>query len=257
MRKKIISIGLFLSIVLMSDSQLINGCSSNKQIGLNIAINDSLTSQRLKETLWRQLKQGESALYDKAFDIETYKYSKDDLDCLIPYLAMVLKANGFYPPTKEAFAHRIEELFNRKIDYSTNLKYLYVNMDNPQDRKHKFYRSDNSIEIRPLGLFVVKDYCFITQLYAIPEVVNYQLVFPEIYNMESEITTCQIDKSGNELLLYLWKDSELVDVERSLKVFVARNKLLLNNDTTVLEWLLKNDELFMESLKNTYGYQWL
>ncbi|PKQ63819.1 hypothetical protein BZG02_07280 [Labilibaculum filiforme] len=208
----------------------------------------------LKQKLWEQLQNGESALYDNAFDIETYKYTKDDYECLISYLKETLKEEGYNTPSKEVFAQKVRKIFGRTIDYSTCLKYLYVNMDNPKDRKHKYFRSDNSIEIHPLGIFVNKEYCFITQLYAIPEIIDYKKEFPEIYQRECKLKINQKDKNSESLKLSLWKDNKGITVGDNLKTFIARNRYLLNNDTTQLVWLLKHDELFMEALIKTYGY---
>lgn len=246
---------IFLGIVLTAG--LIFG--ANQQIVTRaertiVPTKDTVKANVLKKILWEQVRKGESALYDKSFDIETYKYSQNDFECLIPYLVEILKEQGYKQPSKKVFAKRIKEVFGRIIDYSTNSKYLYVNMDNAKDRNHKYYRSDNSIEIHPLGIFVLKEFCFVTQLYSIPEVIDYEAVYPGMYQKECQIEVNQRDKNGDELLLYLWKDDKEINISDNIRIFVARNKYLFNNDSTQLEWLLKKDEIFMKSLIKTFEY---
>ncbi len=222
-----------------------------KKIG---SVPDELKNDSIfREILWKQLSNGESALYDKSFDIETYKFSKEDFECLIPYLNGVLKDEGFKNPSKEEFANKVKSLFNRTIDYGTSLKYLYINMGNPADRSPKYFRSENSIVIHPLGIFVSKEYCFITQLYAIPEILDYKNEFYNLYQKECQVSVNLTDADGSELLLYLWKDNMDIDVTNNLKTFVARNKYIFNNDSTQLDWLLEHDAVFMNLLIKNYG----
>jgi lipid A disaccharide synthetase len=75
-------------------------------------------------------------------------------------------------------------------------------MEDASDRKHKYFRADNSIEIHPFGIFIIKEQRFITQLYAIPELIDYKTLFPDILNKECKINKIQQDDNGDKLLLF-------------------------------------------------------
>lgn len=208
----------------------------------------------LKIGLYNQIKSGQSALYENSFDIETYLFKSSDLELTIPILMFELKKSGYIRPSKEDFKSKVREIFGRTIDYKIQSKYLYVNFNDFKDRKIKYYRNDNSIEIHPFSIFVFKEQMFISQLYALPEIFNYKEKYPEILEFEKKMETNKLNKLGESIFIYRWMDDEELDFQKNLKILVARNKYLFNNDLSQLDYLLENDSDFMEALIRTYNY---
>jgi len=229
------------------------GDSSFRELDISdlISIADTLS---IKKTLKSQLLSGSSALYSNSFDIVTYKFSESDLLVSIPMLKKLLSVNGYKRPTNEDFKFIVQKIYKRLIDYGLPSKYLYVNLDNKKDRKLKFYRNDNSIEIHPYSAYLIKNGNFITELYALPEIVNYSKYFPDVAKMEKEMSVKKIDEEGESIKLYKWMDNESLNTKKILKTFIARNLYLFNNDKTKLDWLLRNDTKFMHSLIHTYDF---
>lgn len=206
----------------------------------------------IKEALAKQLSNGISALYDNSFDIVGHKFSRTDLDASIPILNNAL--SDYRKPNNEQFLKKIKEIFGRTIDFNSNSKYLYINFNDPKDREFKYHRNDNSIEIRPYSVFVVKRHNFISQLYGIPEILDYQKHYPQIAQTENKMQIDRKDDDGSSLTIYRWLDDESIDREKNIKTLIARNKYLFNNDKSQLPWLLDNDEEFMVALIKIYNY---
>lgn len=211
-------------------------------------------SIKFKKILQAQIEAGKSALYDKSFDISTYKFTSKDLEVIIPIIKNYLV--NYEKPSDKEFGEQIKKIFGRTIDFNSGSKYLYVNLENKNDREFKFFRNDNSIEMNPSSVFIIKEHNFITELYAIPEILNYGVKHPDISIIEDNLNVDKIDEEGSSIKIYRWKDfSELnQERERNIKTLIARNRYLFNNDKSQLDWLLENDKLFMMFLLKTYSY---
>ncbi len=213
---------------------------------------NNINDKVLKEILKKQLERGKSALYNNSFDVITYRFSSKDLEVTLPVLKEMLI--GYTAPSNEEFKTKVEEIFGRIIDYKIESKYLYVNLKDNTDKKMKFYRNDNSIEINPFGMFIIKEDNFITPLYALPEILNYKEKYPEIYDFEKTMSTNSRNDDGESIKLNKWMDDKSNNLIKTTKTFVARNRYLFNDDKSQLNWLLLNDEEFMELLIRTYDY---
>ncbi|WP_298547666.1 hypothetical protein [uncultured Aquimarina sp.] len=211
-------------------------------------------SIKFKKILQAQIEAGKSALYDKSFDISTYKFTSKDLEAIIPIIKNYLV--NYEKPSDEEFGEQIKRIFGRTIDFSSGSKYLYVNLENKSDREFKFFRNDNSIEMNPSSVFIIKEHNFITELYAIPEILNYRAKYSDISVIEDNMNVDKIDEEGSSIKIYKWSDFNDLEQEReeNIKTLIARNKYLFNNDTSQLEWLLEHDKLFMMFLLKTYNY---
>jgi hypothetical protein len=55
---------------------------------------------------------------------------------------------------------------------------------------------------------------------------------------------------------FFWKDDKELNIEHNFKSIIARNKYLFNNDTTQLNWLRLNDDLFLKQLFEIYKYSY-
>lgn len=250
--KQIISITLVTFVLLSCKNKNNNSDkidkSFDKKKDTNI-INKVKNNDTLEKILEEQIKSGKSALYNNSFDITTYKFGPKDLEITIPLLSRYYKGLD-----NKKFGEKINEIFGRTINFNSNSKYLYINFDNKEDRKYKFYRNDNSIEVRPYSIFAIKGKNFITQLYAIPEILNYKDKYPKIAEYENKMRLNRKDSSGVPIKIFRWKDDKNISIQNNLKTFIARNKYLFDDDKSQLDWLLENDEEFMEVLISTFSY---
>ena len=74
----------------------------------------------------KQLSKGISGeIYDT--DIETYTYSKPDLDATIPLLREILVKEGYQQPSETEFIAKVQQIFGRTIDPSKPTDYLFLN----------------------------------------------------------------------------------------------------------------------------------
>ncbi len=153
--------------------------------------------KELKNILKQQLAKGKSALYDDSFDVVTYKYSQKDLDVILPFLKENLI--GYDVPSNIKFKKIIKQIFGRTVDFASNSNYLYVNFNNKLDRAKKFYRNDNSIQINPFAIFIIKKGNFITPLYSVAEILNYKNIYPEISKFENKVKINQKNKNGESI----------------------------------------------------------
>lgn len=208
--------------------------------------------KQVKQVLSEQILAGESALYNHSFDIERYKYTEKDLLAIIPILES--KLGNYKKPSQNEFSILINQIFGEKINFFKKPRYIYINLDDKSDRTTVFRRNDNSIEIHPPSIFILKDARFITQLYAIPEILDYRALFPGIANLEDNMSTDVTDTDGTPIKIYRWRDSENTNPDINIKTLIARNKYLFNDDKSQLNWLLENDESFMHALIDTFNF---
>ena len=109
------------------------------------------------------------------------------------------------------------------------------------------------------GIFMkifLKNRGFISSVYRLPEIINYQTDYPYINKIESQIkTTYSVKESKEPCHITLWRDvykkeEILFNIESTVKL----NKYLFNNDKTQLDWLFENEQLFLIHLVTTSGY---
>ena len=85
----------------------------------------------------KQLSKGISGeIYDT--DIETYTYSKPDLDATIPLLREILVKEGYQQPSETEFIAKVQQIFGRTIDPSKPTDYLFLNNWQPCDRQIRY-----------------------------------------------------------------------------------------------------------------------
>lgn len=204
----------------------------------------SLMNQEVSKMLEKQLEYGKPS-----FD-NPYKYSEKDVDVLIPILSKLLASNGYQ--NKNEFNQKINTIFNRIIDDNSSNEYLYVNYLD-KCKKSMVY-SPNDIENS--GFYVVKNSNFITELYLLPELINYQKEFPDLTEFENNLDKTYKDANANEVQKYFWKDDSNLNEQRkkNIQIFINRNLYLFNDDKSKLPWLLKNDDYFMKKLVLTFGW---
>ena len=208
----------------------------------------------INKVLQDQIKHGVSGEIFET-DISTYNYSEIDLDATISILQDELKNNGYKFISNDIFNTKIKKVFKRILVDTTSTKYVYINFNEKCDRKIKFYRNDNSIDLTPYSIYIVQNNNFITQLYAIPEIIDYLKESSDISKIEENVATLPYE-NNEKIKVLKWKDIPDLKQQRknNIQTLVHRNKYLFNDNKASLVWLKFNDEYFLESLVTTFGY---
>jgi hypothetical protein len=227
-------------------------CKKEKGINVekeNIIKNDTMLNSLLK----KQLEKGVSGVLNNSFDVETYDYSKEDFEVTLPILKEILVKNNYKVLDNNKFNERIKNIFGRIILPNSDKNYLFTNDYDICSKDINFYRNDNSIDIKPFGFYIVKNYNFITELYAIPEIFEYEKDYSQI---ENNLPEKFIDKDGEQIFISKWKDIPNLSQQRfkNKEILVNRNKYLFNDNKASFTWLKFNDLEFLQSLVKIYGY---
>ena len=213
-------------------------------------------TQEMNTVLKSQLEKGISGLYNNSFDIETYNYSNSDLEITIPLIREILLKRGYQPPTEKIFIEQVQKVFHRIINPSLNTKFLYLRFDIPCDKEIKFYTNDK-VDNTPYSYYIVKNENFLTELYALPELLDYKKLFPDLYKLETSMPSkIKEEKTGDMIQLTKWQEVEDLDSRRKENIdkLVHRNKYLFNDNRSSFRWICLNDEFFLTSLVLTFGY---
>ena len=226
---------------------------------LSERISENLKAQKnmltVENILKDQLESGSSGLYEETADGETYNYKNKDLEVTIPILKEKLEISGFRFLNNEDFNSRIKVLFGRIINSNSDSKYLYLSPIDKCERVINFYRNKNTASANLPSYYIIKNINFITDLYALPEFINYQKEYPNLAKIEDSIKI-HIVKDGNNVKLNLWKNEKDLAKRRFInqQLLISRNKYLFNDDKSQFPWLVMHDEFFMRSLVTEFGY---
>ncbi|TWP27539.1 hypothetical protein ETU08_11770 [Apibacter muscae] len=201
--------------------------------------------------LMEQVKYGKPS-YDNYYN--GYLFSEKDYQIIEPYIESILLSNGYKKPDKIQFKHKIQNIFNRIIDYDNKKELFYINFLDKCNRNIVYGNNDI---IFYFGIYVNKKNLFLSDFYSIPQIIDYQIEFPKIKEYENTLSAFQSDDNNDNIVkLTLWKD--LPDLARQRRfnqqLLISRNKYLFNDDKSQFPWLINNDEYFMENLVTTFGY---
>ena len=202
----------------------------------------------------KQLSKGISGeIYDT--DIETYTYSKSDLDATIPLLREILAKEGYQQPSETEFIAKVQRIFGRTIDPEKSTDYLFLNNWQPCDRQIHYYRK-NTNEVYFYSYYIVKKERFFTELFALPELINYQKLCPECLQKEQNVPK-KIQIEGESAELYKWCEDEDLAEQRQKNItrFVHYNKYLFNNSSESFRWLCDYDPEFLKYLVHYSSFE--
>ncbi|WP_295843131.1 hypothetical protein [uncultured Apibacter sp.] len=205
----------------------------------------------IKEILIKQLKAGNDQTYDCYKD-----YGEKDLDALVFIEDTILRNNGYKTLSLNNFNDKIKNIFGRIIDNNSQTKYLKVD---------QYFKCNKKLEFHPLSeyaqyLYIDKEHKFITIFYALPQILDYTKVYPEVLEYEKEkiIIKEYIEGTGWEKAeATQWKDHyDYLLRERRFhqQLLISRNKYLFNDDESQFDWLITNEGEFMERLVTDFGY---
>lgn len=205
-------------------------------------------SSEAKTVLISQLKDGK---YNGGDEYDSHTYTAADLDATLPIIRQLLLDNGVRLLSKEDFASKVKSVFGRTIDASSPKGHLFVSYGAPCDRRLLYMKNGVALD----GTFIIKQ-GFFTDLYALPEIIDYQKVFPEYKKIEAVKVTKKEPDLGQEIVIPHWKDDKNLKEDRdgNIKVLVARNKYLLNNSRTDFNWLVQYDFEFLKHLFLDFGF---
>jgi hypothetical protein len=185
--------------------------------------NNSVHIEQIKKCYENQ-KRVESE--EKEF-IDPYKLSKKDLSWVLLLEEEGFVKSGFKTIDKETFEKRISDIFGIKVDSNTCAKIkisdsLITYYGNSLDgTAETLARNEFELQSITNNLFLSRSSNFFTQMYLLRDLIefngdNYKLKIPQN--------------------------------------IIARNKYFLNDDKSLLPWLVNNDSIFMKNLLVHYGY---
>ena len=192
-------------LLIISVLNIYHGCSQKKEE--NIEKNNLMRTDNnnVEIILKQQLEKGISGEVLNSFDVETYTYSKEDMEAVIPVAEKIILSQGYIPPSNKAFSEKVQMIFKRKIDFNLSSKYLYLNFNEKCDKEVKYYRNDKSVDVTPYSCYIIKNNNFITELYAIQELIDYKNAYPKLTEFEKRSMEKYME-DGEEVKIYKWKD---------------------------------------------------
>jgi len=236
---KLTRLALFLLFVFISCQE-----KSREEIGQTNG--EILYSNEIEPLLKKQIEAGYAAEKDET-DYPNYDLAENDLNASNGILRKYLVQNGYKTPLNEEFGKRIESIFKRKLNFNSDKKSVFISFTSPCEKEMKFLKNSDLDYVN----YVSKDGNFLSELFFIPEILEYQKTFPESETFENNLT-----EEKNGIKIYKWNAKPYLSQSRTnnLKAVLARNKFLFNNSKADLEWLLANDKDFLKMLVFAYGY---
>jgi len=239
--KKKITISTIITIFFLSFSckEKENSNKINSMIDLNI-----------RPILIEQMKSGNDQSYG-GFD----DYGEKDLNALVLIEAKILNNNGYKKIDTELFNQKVEEIFDRNIVQNSKNKYIKIETysDNKCNKKLIYapYTADAQY------LYITKKQQFITDFHALPQVLDYLKLYPELSEYEKKDIEIYDAVANTKVRASQWKDNlkELTqEREKNILTIVNRNKYLFNDDKASFAWLKFNDDKFLNDLVKIFGY---
>jgi len=205
-----------------------------------------MENKEIEPLLKKQIEAGYAAERSET-DYQNYDLTENDLNASNEILKSYLLSNGYKSPPNEEFGKRIESIFGRKLDFSSDKKTVFVSFTSPCEKELKFLKNTDLDYVN----YISKDGNFLSELFFIPEILDYQKMFPEIATFENSI-----QEESNGIKIYKWNSKTDLSRTRTqnLRTVLARNKFLFNDSKADLEWLLSSDKDFLKMLVFAYGY---
>lgn len=241
MKKINIIIGfLFFSLIACKDENGKNSKIENKDMKAN---------SKIEELLNKQLKAGYAAERSET-DYKNYTFEETDLNISNEIVKDYLINNGYFPVENNVFAEKIKNIFNRTLDYSSDKANVILNFNEPCKRDLIFNKNDGD-ENNDYCVYISKNNNFISELFSIPEILDYQKIYPESVKFENSVPS-----ESNGIKIYKWTEKQdLAGLrEKNLKKILNRNRFLFNANDEAVNWLLENDLIFLKKLLLTYGF---
>ncbi|WP_445722396.1 hypothetical protein [Flavobacterium sp.] len=247
--KKIIIIYFSFFIISCNSQQKENSEKNNKiENTENHKKNKDSIIDKMSKVLTKQIQFGYSVSNDVT-DIKHYQFNDDDIEVLENECSKILLSNGYKSPTDEVFNNRVNNIFST-IHFNKNIS--YINLFDVCKKTASFSDSDG---FRP-NIFISKSKKLVVDQLLLPEIINYEELYPTIKDIENKVNTKFTSNNGDNIYVTRWKDVSDLDQQRkkNIETLVARNMYLFNDSKAHFKWLILNDETFMRSLVTTFGY---
>lgn len=210
---------------------------------------EKMENRDLKTLLEKQIKAGYGAEKNET-DYPNYNLTEIDLDVSSQILKEYLLKSGYEAPNNSEFNEKVKKIFQRTLDYNSEKKNIYINFTHPCNKDIKFLKN-NSEEVQDYSFYINKEGNFIAELFSIPEIFDYEKMFPEIAALEKNMPI-----SKDDIKIYKWNSLESLSNIRkqNLKTILSRNNFLFNGSKADLLWLLFNDKKFLIELVIKFGF---
>ncbi|PBI94544.1 hypothetical protein BSF41_02930 [Flavobacterium sp. ACN2] len=229
-------------------------CNGQSQNQKQNDIDNAKKNTQMEKFLKNQLE------YGKPNENNPYVFTNSDFELILPITKAELKSRGFKFPSNDKFIAKIKMVFGRIIDLKSESKYIYINFWDKCDKTFIYYPNNISDYF---GIYVIKHDNYITESYALPQIIDYQKKFPDIINYENSLpkTMKSLDggepfEGNGEVIRNFWKDEKNLVKQRyeNLETLLNRNKYLFNDNKASLVWLKFHDDFFLDCLVKVFGY---
>lgn len=206
-----------------------------------------------KELLVEQLKQGVNYSNDEiGIDID-YDFTERELKETFNIMTQILRKNSFIKLNQDRFVEKVKNVFGRTLDMNSSKEYIYINFFEKCFKTVQFKKNDG---VNYFGFFIDKKERFITDIYYIPELVDYKRMFPELLQKENLYPDRTIREGKDDYYINKWSEIKGLNEEREaiIKKVIHQNKYLFNDSKASLNWLMLNDVPFLKGLVKEFGY---
>ncbi|MDR6464371.1 hypothetical protein [Chryseobacterium sediminis] len=221
-------------------------CQEKKQevIYQNVK-NNTMQKTEISSILEKQIKKGAAEEYGSFSD-----YSEKDLNALVELEDSILQSNGYKNITNEQFAAKIEEIFGRKIDFTSSSNFLKIDTYNKCDKELSFVPLSAEYQ----NIYVSKNDKLISYFYPLPLLIDYQKTYPYLKKIEDN--PIEIETNEGQQQVSRWKDIPNLKEQqkKNNQIVVARNMYLFNDNKAYVTWLVTQDPSFVKTLVKQFGY---
>lgn len=230
-------------------SLLITGCSYSSSKKSDSKLTEDLNNlimDSIQILLKKQLLAGAYA-ENESTDVPTgYIFTKDDISVISPLIRDILKQRG-YIISKEKFTKRLGGIFNLKIDSSIHLNLISKKCNEDIDY--------DIFQFKEQQIYIIPEYQIITLPYLLPELINYQQLYPQIAKIEEQIET-KVESSYGLVRLTKWEEVADLDSWRrsNIELLYHLNSYLVNDNKASLTWLINNHPDYLTTLVTQFGY---
>lgn len=198
------------------------------------------------QLLKKQLQIGASA-ENILTDVPTdYIFSHEDIRILSALIKDSLQKKGYVEPSEIDFSTKINTIF--KINTKNTTRFNLMNNNCPESIDFDIF------QFKEWQFYIVPEYRITVMISLLPELIDYKKYYPAIAQLEDTMTI-KSDKYG-ETTITRWKDISNLEVQRNnnWNILFHRNNYLFNENKASFNWLIQNDQLFMESIVRIFGY---
>lgn len=243
---------MILSFVLSCCQQgKVKSDNSDKDI---VIMNDN--SDKVKKTLIIQMKEGANRQYGGRLGLESLFILADS----------ILTNNSYKKTTINEMKERIKYIYGfEPLNIEPDISYIFGSNELAKEDNGtimdiintEVIAYDNSIYS---PLYISYKHHLVTYAFYIPEVVDYQKLYPDLFELEnSTLHFLEYDEYEGGEVWYdgiHWKDiPNLKRQQKENQDFITHlNKYLFNNRDSSLTWLLNNNIDFLFRLVTVFGY---